>query len=383
MSGAKSGSKCRLTINGRTIEAAPGTTLVDAGLSGRILVPHDCLTGQCETCRVRLVSGSVDDRGTRIADTVLACQATLIGDATIFFDEVPPVLRVGGTVTDMRSLAPDIAEVVVALNAPLEILPGQYLNVRFAGFPGRDYSPAPDLEGGYDPGEARLHVRLLPGGIVSGAIGRAIRPGHKAQIRGPLGAAFLRPGSGPLILVSGGTGFAPVWSVARAARLSQPGRDLFLVTGMRRREEVYMESALDWLIDHGALEAFATVEEDPGNRFRPGRPTHYLPSLGVDDTVIVAGSAGLVEAVRRKAVAAGARVHADPFVASRETLSMVGRLMQSLRSGASAESILSPRPQGVSAEAGPLPGGRRFEPAQEPAERRPASIGRRAGEGGS
>ncbi len=237
-----------------------------------------------------VLSGSVDDRGTRIADTVLACQATLTGDAAIAYDEVPPVLRVGATVSAMRSLAPDIAEVVLALNAPLEMLPGQYLNVRFAGFPGRDYSPAPDLDGGYDPGEARLHVRLLPGGIVSGAIGRAIRPGHKAQIRGPLGAAFLRPGSGPLILVGGGTGFAPVWSVARAARLGQPGRDLFLVTGMRRREEVYMESALDWLVDHGALEAFATVEEDPGNRFRPGRPTHYLPSLGVDDTVIVAGA---------------------------------------------------------------------------------------------
>lgn len=376
-----SGVKCRLTINGRTFEAVHGTTLVDAGLSARILVPHDCLTGQCETCRVRIVGGSVDDRGTRIADTVLACQATLTGDAAIVYDEVPPVLRVGGTVTAMRSLAPDIAEVVLALNAPLDMLPGQYLNVRFAGFPGRDYSPAPDLEGGHYPGEARLHVRLLPGGIVSGAIGRAIRPGHKVQIRGPLGAAFLRPGTGPLILVGGGTGFAPVWSVARAARLTQPGRDLLLVTGMRRREDVYMESALDWLVDHGALEAFATVEEDPGNRFRPGRPTHYLPSLGVDDTVIVAGSAGLVEAVRRKAVAAGARVHADPFVASRETLSMVGRLMQSLRGGAPAESILSPRPSGASAQAGPLPGGRRYEPSAEPAERRPAATGRRAGEG--
>lgn len=377
-----SGARCRLTINGRTIEAAPGTTLVDAGMSARMLVPHDCLTGQCETCRVRLVAGKVDDRGTRLGDTVLACQATLIGDAAIAYDDVPPVLRVGGTVTAMRALTPDVAEVVLALNAPLEMLPGQYLNIRFAGFPGRDYSPAPDLDGGHDPAEARLHVRLLPDGVVSGAIGRAIRPGHKAQIRGPLGAAFLRPGPGPLILVGGGTGFAPLWSVARAARLTQPGRDLFLVTGVRRREEVYMESALDWLVDHGAVEAFATVEEGAGNRFRPGRPTHYLPSLGVDDTVIVAGAPGLVDAVRRKAVAAGARVHADPFVASRETLSVVGRLMQSLRGGAPAESILSPRPSGAAPEAGPLPGGRRHEPSAEPAGHRPATTGRRAREGG-
>jgi hypothetical protein len=45
---------------------------------------------------VRIYDGEVDDGGTREGDTVLACQATVSGDAVIEFDEVPlPVKRSG------------------------------------------------------------------------------------------------------------------------------------------------------------------------------------------------------------------------------------------------------------------------------------------------
>ena len=64
-----------LVINGKTVKANRGETLVDAGLSGWVAIPHDCNSGQCETCRVTVVSGRVDDRGTAEKGTVLACQA--------------------------------------------------------------------------------------------------------------------------------------------------------------------------------------------------------------------------------------------------------------------------------------------------------------------
>ncbi len=66
-----------LVINGRRITAKAGQTLLDAGLAGGRVIPHDCATGQCDTCRVRIHSGTVDDAGTRIGDTVLACRARL------------------------------------------------------------------------------------------------------------------------------------------------------------------------------------------------------------------------------------------------------------------------------------------------------------------
>ena len=88
-----------LVINGKTVKANHGETLVDAGLSGWVAIPHDCCSGQCETCRVTVVSGQVDDRGTAEKGTVLACQAKVIGNAAIAFEHVPEVAKRSGVVT--------------------------------------------------------------------------------------------------------------------------------------------------------------------------------------------------------------------------------------------------------------------------------------------
>src|SRR5215207_5081992 len=86
-------------INGRRINAHPGDTLLDAAMASGIVIPHDCCTGQCSTCRVRVYDGEVDDQGTRERDTVRACQATVSGDVVIEFDEVPLPGKRSGTVT--------------------------------------------------------------------------------------------------------------------------------------------------------------------------------------------------------------------------------------------------------------------------------------------
>src|SRR6185295_18549558 len=100
-----------LVINGRTVKANYGETLVDAGLSGWVAIPHDCCSGQCETCRVTVVSGQVDDCGTADKNSVLACQAKVTGNAAIAFDTVPEVAKRSGSVTAMTALTSDIVEV--------------------------------------------------------------------------------------------------------------------------------------------------------------------------------------------------------------------------------------------------------------------------------
>src|SRR4030095_2579089 len=98
---------------------------VKCGLSGWVAIPHDCNSGQCETCRVNVVSGRVDDRGTADKDTVLACQAKVIANAEIAFDHVPEIAKRSGVVTSIDTLAPDIVEVIVALTSPIAMRPGQ------------------------------------------------------------------------------------------------------------------------------------------------------------------------------------------------------------------------------------------------------------------
>lgn len=322
---------CELVVNGRTVRAKIGQTLIDAGLGGSIVIPHDCCAGQCDTCRVDVVAGAIADQGTREGRTVLACQATLAGDAEIRFDEIAPVRTLSGTITAIEPLSNEVFEVCVRTNGTLDHKPGQYASVKFSGFPARDLSPSLSLDGALADDRLVFHIRRYPGGLVSTQIGATIRVGHRVRVRGPFGQAFLRPGAGPLVLVSGGTGFAPIWSIARSARVTQPHRDLVVIAGVRDMEDCYMRPALQWLSDHGVREVLAAAEHGAQWPVVSGRPTHYLPSLGPEDTVYVAGPQGLVDAVKQKSRAATARCYADPFLPGSQTLSFVDRIVQLMR----------------------------------------------------
>lgn len=328
-------AKYKLNINGKTATAARGETLADAALGSGIFIPQDCCSGQCETCRVRVAWGVVDDRGTAYGDTVLACQATLIGDATVTFEETAPATIVKGAVADIRSLSPDVVEVIVALSEPMNIRPGQYVSARFAGYPERDYSPTVRLNGEADAAELVLHIKRLPGGIVSSEIGRGILLKHPVRIRGPLGSAFLRePPAGRLVMTSSGTGWAPIWAMARAACAAGQGPKLSIVAGARDPASFYMRPALEWLKDKGVEDLVVTTRQGAAGEFVAGTPDQFLPALTNSDVVHVAGAIRLVDAVKEKALAAAARCYADPFNPSskRPDLSFrLGRLFRGVR----------------------------------------------------
>ena len=318
--------RCHLTINGQSFESPLGETLIDAALGAWKIIPHDCRSGQCETCRVTVVSGSVDDGGTALGRTVLACQTRVSGDAEIRFDELPNPEKRSGVISTMGSLSPEIVEVIVQTEKALSYLPGQYFRLKFSGYPAREYSPTVRLDGTTRPGELVFHIRVLPDGVVSGAFGDNIKPGHCVHVQGPFGSAFLREGDGPLVLVSGGTGWAPIWAIARAARQTQRSRPIFVIAGSRDVENLYMQPALNWLIDDGVPDAIGTVEFGALPPFRLGRPSHYLPLLGMEDTVYVAGPPGLVDVVKRSAEKGMAQCYADPFLPSEKPISVVDRV---------------------------------------------------------
>ena len=314
--GSKLGSHRTLVINGRTVRAAPGDTLVDAAIGGRIVIPHDCCTGQCSTCQVRVYAGMVDDQGTREGDTVLACQACVSEDAVIEFDEVPPLTKRAGLVTAIARLSPNIVEVVVALSRRLPHLPGQYVSVAFAGFPARDYSPTLRVDGSAELNELVLHIRETAAGAVSSELGRRIRVGHRVRVRGPFGHAFFRKGEGRLVLVSTGTGWAPIWAIARAARYLEPEREMIVVAGAREAGDLYMRACRDWLRQTGVVRLVLSSTRAAGRDVQPGRVTRHLPQLTRSDTVFAAGAPEMVSAVEFLAATAGARCFADPFLPS-------------------------------------------------------------------
>jgi 3-phenylpropionate/trans-cinnamate dioxygenase ferredoxin reductase subunit len=307
---------CKVEVNGKTFSAARGDLLLDAALMNGVDILHDCRSGYCGSCRVRILDGRFIGGTGSDLESVQACQCRIISDLKVEVEDVPEIVTISGRVAELVPRAPDVVEVCLALAQPLEYLPGQYCSLRFRGYPARCYSPTAPLDWPCDQRLLRFHIRKLKNGRVSAALGRSINEGHRVKLAGPFGSAFLRPfPSQRLVLVAGGTGFAPIWSIAEAAITEQPRRELVLVAGARTLESLYMIPALCRIALFPNVTIIPVVDEQQvvTGAVRQGSPLDYLPSLSPRDVVYCAGAPAMVEAITRVATEAGAKCYSDPF----------------------------------------------------------------------
>jgi len=309
------GNVCKVSFNDATFFANVGDLLLDSALMNGVDMPHDCRAGICGACRVGLVEGRV--WGGDLGDgTLHACQARVVSDIRIATESVPDPVSMSAQVTQLTCLAPDVVGVRLKLPKPLDYFPGQYCKVQFRGFPARCYSPTFPLEGAADDHLLQLHIRTIPNGLVSSALGKRIKSGHRVKLTGPLGTAFLRPGHpGRTVLVASGTGFAPMWSVAVGAIFERPRRETVFIVSARNLRSLYMHRALCRLALFPNVTIIPLVSESQtiSSAIRGGRPTDHMPELSSDDVVYTAGAPAMTKAVARLAKAAGAACYMDPF----------------------------------------------------------------------
>ncbi len=308
--------RCRVTIDDHVFFASRGDILLDAALINGVDIPHDCRSGHCGICRVRVldglaVGGECDEPG-----AALACQSRIMSDLQLEIEGLPKIQMAVGRVSAIKKRAPDVAEINIEPSQPIRYLPGQYLRVQFRGYPMRCYNPTASMENLAERDFLHLQVRRIRRGRVSAAIGSSIREGHRVKIEGPFGLAFLRPASlNRLVLVASGTGFAPIWSIAVAAIREHQRRRVVMVVGARTIESLYMMNALCILARYPNVTIIPVVEtpQDLSHMIRIGSVAHYVPELSPEDTVHACGPPRLVEAVSRMAAAADARCYCVPF----------------------------------------------------------------------
>ena len=311
---------CKVTLNKHSFHARCGDLLLDSAIMNGVELQHDCRSGVCGACRVRLVDGKVFGGTEEGSDMIHACQARIVSDLRLVTEAVPNTVSVQAEVADMTFLAADVIGVSLELQKPLGHLPGQFCKLLFRGFPERCYSPSYPLEGA--PGRRRLHfhIRRFSDGMVSSELSEGIRVGHRVRVTGPLGTAYLRPNHpGRIVLVASGTGFAPMWSIAAAAMTEQPRRELMFVVATRKLQSFYMHAALCRLALFPNVTIIPVVAE-PQNvspAFRTGRPIDFLPPLSADDAVYTSGAPIMTNEVARIARAAGAVCYTDPFTPNR------------------------------------------------------------------
>lgn len=323
---------CKVTLDEGAFHANCGDLLLDSALLNGVELPHDCRSGVCGSCRVRLVDGKVFGGTEEGSDMIYACQARVVSDLKLVTESLPDTVSLPARVAELTRLASDVIGVNIELPRPLNYLPGQYCKMQFRGFSERCYSPSYPLEGAPDRHLLQFHIRRFADGAVSSALGKDIRVGHRVRVTGPLGSAHFRPNHhGRTVLIASGTGFAPIWSIAAAAITEEPRREMMFVVAARKLQSFYMHQALCRLALFPNVTIIPVVSE-PQNvtaAIRIGRPLDYLPMLSPDDMVYASGAPAMTNEIARIARQAGAVCYTDPFVPNvrpAEQAGLMGRL---------------------------------------------------------
>jgi len=306
----------RIELGSDVFSVRSGRLLLDGALESGVGIPHDCRAGRCGSCAIEVCHGTTLGGETGSKGVVRACQARVFSDLKLSIEAIPPSDCVRGTLDECTDLTADVVELAITPQSPVTILAGQYCRFTFNGFPTRCFTPTASLDGRTADGRIRLQVKRVRQGRVSTNLGGKIGAGHRLTIEGPFGHGFLRPNlQNRLVLVAGGTGFAPIWAIADAALRENPLRRIALIAGVRKLSSFYMGRALDLISRLPNVDVTATAEEHQTEycRVRFGDPLAHIPQLLKDDIIYAAGSPAMVKSIGDQAADIGATFYSDPF----------------------------------------------------------------------
>ncbi len=114
--------------------------------------------------------------------------------------------------------------------------PGQFLTVRLLPDPaGRPLLRSYSLSGPPGADDYRISVKREEHGAGSQFLHSRVRAGDVLEAAAPRGTFTLRPGQGPVLLISAGVGATPVLAMLHALAAGQSGRDIWWLHGARNR----------------------------------------------------------------------------------------------------------------------------------------------------
>jgi ferredoxin-NADP reductase len=176
-----------------------------------------------------------------------------------------------GEVVETRPEAPHAKSIILDVPGWEGHKAGQHVDVRLTAEDGYQAQRSYSIASAPEDGRLALVVERLEDGEVSPYLTDELRVGDKLELRGPIGGWFTweaREG-GPLILVAGGSGIAPLMAMIRHRAAAQSNASCRLLYSSRSREETIFAEELDRLAAQGpAL----------GDRRAQGPPADHPPS---------------------------------------------------------------------------------------------------------
>lgn len=282
------------------------------------MLPYGCRNGACGSCKGKVLEGTVDhgkslenalSPAERESGMALFCQARALTDLVIECREIGavkdiPVKTLPCRVQEMSLIGPDIMRIRLRLPAAerLQFLAGQYIDILLKDGTRRSLSMANPP---HDDALLELHLRNY-GGSFSEHVFTRMKEKDILRFEGPLGTFFLREDSNkPVVLVAGGTGFAPIKAIIEHAIHNNFGRPMTLFRGARRKSDLYLNELPElWQKEH-SVSYIPVLSDVPAEDPWPGRRglVHHavmetFPDLSGHE-VYVCGAPAMVESARR------------------------------------------------------------------------------------
>ena len=337
-----------VSSSGHEFTIEENETVLDAALRQGIGLPYGCRNGACGKCAGDLISGQVEyQEGALKADAkdlhdqgkALFCQAMARSDLDIKVTEITrsqevEVKTLPCRVESMELLTHDIMKVELKLpeNERMQFLAGQYLEFILKDGKRRAFSIA---NAPHDDDLIELHIRHVPDGHFGDYVFSEMKAKTIFKIEGPLGSYYLREESNrPVILVGGGTGFAPLKGMLEHAFKIGFDQPIHLFCGVRAVRDLYMDEMVKaWLQQHPKLKYTAVLSQPEEGDNWQGRTGHVsdavveeYPDLSGYD-VYLSGPPAMVKSGMDAFYARGlpeTQIYSDSFEYSDDALKAMG-----------------------------------------------------------
>jgi CDP-4-dehydro-6-deoxyglucose reductase len=248
--------KVTLAGKDKSFQVRQGESVLAAALRQGVMLPYSCKNGTCGSCKGLLESGEVHypfhppmalERNDFADGYALLCQAEPVEDLVLEVREIEAVRDIQvrmlpARVVEKSLLSKNVVRLRLRLPASqrLQFLAGQYVDMLLAGGKRRAFSIAscPSLEN-----EIELHIRHVEGGDFTGHVFTDLQERDILRFEGPLGNFFVRNDAPdrPMIMMGGGTGFAPLKSMIESLLDHGDRREIHLYWGARTAEELYLD----------------------------------------------------------------------------------------------------------------------------------------------
>jgi ferredoxin-NADP reductase len=223
-------------------------------------------------------------------------------------------------VSRLERLSADILGVWLDPSAPLEYRAGQFIRLYMDETTSRSYSLAslPGVDA-----ELELHVRRVPGGLVSGWIFDKLRVGDSVLFSEAMGDCIYVPGRPEqnMMLIGTGSGLAPLYCIAQEAMRRGHRGEIRLYHGSSDPDGIYLADELTRLTQ--ANPNFIYVPCIAADVVPPGYAKGRVLDLALQDApdlanwrVYLSGNPEMVNSGKRMAFMAGASmrdIFADAF----------------------------------------------------------------------